>query len=305
MKTNTPSLPNLRIVWAITRKDLVDAVKNKNILTILLSALFVVAVYKYLPKLTAESGPPALLVYDPGNSQFRADLESNPSVDVYTYDSREDMQYYLTNGEVPELGLVIPPDIEARAASKEPLQLEGFALEMFKDEEIFDLERSMESEFERILGHPVDIHVERLALQAETYGVTVMVGMGFVFVTLMVGVIFLVVLFIGTRVGRQEPVVGLYERGLQVNDIFFVPYEEIASHEVKSWGLGPISEPYLRLKMRYRPTGLAWLTTPRLFMIPMDVLGDDGLEELERRLGAREREVEPPKLVLYGHRRGR
>ena len=189
MKTNLSLLENLRIVWAITRKDLTDAVKNKNILTILLSALFVVAVYKYLPQLTAEEGPPKLLVYDPGNTQFMADLEADPAVDVYTYDSLADMQYYLTNGEVPELGFVIPPDIDSRADSGESIQFQGYALEIFKDEEVFNLERAMETEFESILGGPVDIRIERLPLQPETYGVTVMVGLGFVFVTLMVGML--------------------------------------------------------------------------------------------------------------------
>jgi ABC-2 type transport system permease protein len=202
MKTTPSTRENLRIVWAITRKDLIDAIKNKNILTILLSALFVVAVYKYLPQLTAEDGPPALLIYDPNSSQFLADLEHNSDLDVYTYESQEDMQYYLTNGEVPELGLVIPGDIDARAAAGSPLQFQGYALEIFKDEEIFNLERAMETEFETILGQPVDIRVERLPLQAETYGVTVMVGMGFVFVTLMVGMLVIPHMMIEEKQGK-------------------------------------------------------------------------------------------------------
>ncbi len=202
MKTETSTLENLRIVWAITRKDLTDAIKNKNIITILISALFVVAVYKYLPKLTADPGPPALLVYDPGNTQFLADLETNPAFDVYTYDSLADMQYYLTNGEVPELGLVIPADFDSLAASRAPMQLEGYALEIFKDQQVFSLERDIETKFEAILGQPVDITVQRLPLQAETYGITVLVGMGFVFVTLMVGMLVIPHMMIEEKQGK-------------------------------------------------------------------------------------------------------
>ncbi len=55
---------NLRIVWAITSKDLIDALKNKNVLSLIITSLFVVIMYRYLPLLTAEDGPPALLVYD-------------------------------------------------------------------------------------------------------------------------------------------------------------------------------------------------------------------------------------------------
>lgn len=202
MKTTQSTLENLRIVWAITRKDLTDAIKNKNILTILLSALFVVAVYKYLPQLTAEASPPALLVYDPGNTLFLADLEASPRVDVYTYDSLADMQYYLTNGEVPELGLSIPSDVDTLAESGRPIQLQGYALEIFKDEEVFNLERAMETEIESILGQAIDIRVDRLPLQAETYGITVMTGMGFVFVTLMVGMLVIPHMMIEEKQGK-------------------------------------------------------------------------------------------------------
>ena len=178
---------NLRIVWAITLKDLSDGFKNKNIISILISCLFIVVIYKYLPGLTAVDGPPALLVYDPAESSLLTALEDNPTVDLYTYDSLEDMQYYLTNGEKPELGLVIPDDFDDQLGTGSPVVLQAYALDIFKDAEVHALKRIMELEFENIISHPVLISVDRLQLQPETYGVTVLTGIGFVFVTLMVG----------------------------------------------------------------------------------------------------------------------
>ena len=61
---------NLRIVWAITSKDLIDALKNKNVISLVVTSLMVVVLYRYLPALIAEDGPPALLLYDAGESEF-------------------------------------------------------------------------------------------------------------------------------------------------------------------------------------------------------------------------------------------
>jgi len=180
---------NFRIVLAITLKDITDAVKNKNIISLLLSALFVVVVYKYLPGLTAEEGPPALLVYDPDESALLAALEDSQAVDLYTYKSAADMQYYLTNGDQPELGLVIPSDFNNLMTSNKPLELQGYVLHLFTDDEVYSLKRFMEDEFENLLGQPITIRVERIQLQPETYGMTVITSMGFVFVTLMVGML--------------------------------------------------------------------------------------------------------------------
>jgi len=178
---------HIRIIWSITLKDLTDAVKNKNIITIILSALFIVMVYKYLPGLTAEDSPPRLLVYDPVNSILFSELYDSPAVDLYTYKSEEDMKYYLTNGDRPELGLVIPNNFDPAKNPEKPLELQGYVLHLFKEEDVQELKTYMEGEFEYILERPVNISIEKIPLQPETYGITVLTSMGFVFVTIMVG----------------------------------------------------------------------------------------------------------------------
>ena len=165
---------DIRIVWAIISKDLIDALKNKNVISLIVTSLLVVAMYRYLPALTAEDGPPALLVHDAGESEFVAALWDSPVVDLYTYESIEDMQYYLTNGEVPELGLVIPAGFDEAVESGNPPELQGYALQLFDDAEILELKRSMEDEFEYLLGVPVTLSIERIPLQPETHGMTIM-----------------------------------------------------------------------------------------------------------------------------------
>ena len=42
---------DMRIIWAITAKDLLDGFKNKTVLISIASVLFIPLVYRYLPAL--------------------------------------------------------------------------------------------------------------------------------------------------------------------------------------------------------------------------------------------------------------
>lgn len=182
-------LNHLRIIWAITAKDLIDTVKNKNILATIIPALFIIVLYRYMPAINAEDGPPALLLYDAGNPVMLTLLEDSPAVNLYTYESQEKMLYYLSNGEQPELGLVIPAGFDKAVADGIPLELHGYMLHFFSTEQEVEIQRYMEDEFEYLLDKPVDILIKRIPLQPETHGITILASMGFSFVVLMVGIV--------------------------------------------------------------------------------------------------------------------
>jgi len=185
------SLTNhIRIIWAITAKDLVDVVKNKNVLGVIIPALFVIVLYRFMPAINAEDGPPALLIYDAGNPAVMTLLEDSPAVDLYTYESEEKMLYYLSNGEQPELGLVIPAGFDQAMQAEQPLELQGYMLHFFTAEEVSELQHYMQDELEYLLGRPVIIQIDHeIQLQPETHGITILASMGFSFVILMVGMI--------------------------------------------------------------------------------------------------------------------
>ena len=87
MKENTRRTTfreDLRIILAITSKDLLDAVKSKTTISILLSAIFIVVIYQVLPKFERQSDLPVVLVYDAGNSALLPALKRSPNLDVYT-----------------------------------------------------------------------------------------------------------------------------------------------------------------------------------------------------------------------------
>ena len=50
----TPIRQNLRIILAITGKDILDALKNKTTLTALVTIVLLVVMYKFLPVLSSD-----------------------------------------------------------------------------------------------------------------------------------------------------------------------------------------------------------------------------------------------------------
>lgn len=182
----------LRIIWAIAAKDIVEALRNKNALAVILSALFVVIAYRLLPILGASSEPATVLAYDYGQSSLVEMLHTSTQIGLYTgYASPEHLKRLLAEGEVPELGLIIPADFnQTLAAGREPI-LTGYVNTWVGDRDAHDLEQIVENEIIALLGAPVDIQIadQKVALQPNSGGLGVTMGIALVFVTLMTGML--------------------------------------------------------------------------------------------------------------------
>lgn len=69
------------------------------------------------------------------------------------------------------------------------LELQGYMLHFFTPEQEAEIRSYMQDEFEYLLGKPITIQIERIQLQPETHGMTILASMGFSFIILMVGMI--------------------------------------------------------------------------------------------------------------------
>lgn len=179
----------VRIIWAIAAKDIVEAVKNKNTLTVLISVLFIVGFYRVMPVLTNEDDMPCILVYDAGDSRLATMLDNSDAIKLYTYSSEEKMRKYLTRGDVPELGLVIPADFDQAVANGDPLDLQGYVLYWVSESDAAELEQFAETHVAELLGVPVEIQTagNTVYMQPDSGG-GVMAALGIIFVTIMIGI---------------------------------------------------------------------------------------------------------------------
>lgn len=180
----------LRIMGAIVAKDLVDALKNKQIVSVLITVLAMLLFYRALPALENMGAVPNLLVYDAGNSTWVTALENSNAVKVYTYASQERLLYYLANGDVPELGLVIPADFDQAVQAGDTPELQGYIMHWVSAADAEELQQYVAEQLRILTGVPVRIHLvgNRVYPRPDSRGIGVSVSWALVFTILMMGI---------------------------------------------------------------------------------------------------------------------
>ncbi len=180
-----------RIIWAIAAKDIADALRSKTILTIILTVLFIIALYKLLPMATGLLGAPYVWMYDAGDSALAAMLENSQTIDVRRFHSQSEMEQFLTMGGEPELGLVIPADFDEVLQSGGQVQLDGYVAHWVSPSQAQALKMLVEGEIAALVGKPVSINLEGHRVypppDAPSFGVGMWASMTLVFVLIMIG----------------------------------------------------------------------------------------------------------------------
>lgn len=179
-----------RIIWAITAKDLREVLRNKNTLSVLFSALFIIVMYRMLPTLARGNEPTNVLIYDEGNSALPAYLENSQVIEAWTgYEDPDHMKRKLANGDVPELGLVVPGDFDQVLESGGAPVLQGYVLYWVGEESVENLVAEVENEVARQLGRQVPINTTGnvVYMAPDSHGIGMQAAAGTVFLLTMIG----------------------------------------------------------------------------------------------------------------------
>jgi ABC-type Na+ efflux pump permease subunit len=151
---------DLRVVWAITAKDILDGLKNRQVLSNLLVVLVVGVLLRMLPAWLRAGEPPYILIYDADRSWLGEALKESSAVQAYLYPSQAMMEVQLADGDVPELGLVIPTGFDQAVSSGSEPQLEGYVMRWVGEAAAVDLVSRVEQEVAALLGQPVRINIQ-------------------------------------------------------------------------------------------------------------------------------------------------
>jgi ABC-2 type transport system permease protein len=192
---------HLRIIGAVALKDITDALKNRTILIILLSMLFLIGMYRVLPLLESIGQAPNVLVYDAGDSTLVPLMESSLALKAWTgYQSEAHMKEKLASGQAPELGLVIPADFDAGNETT----LQGYVLYWVNEKDAVALKQRVEEEISRLAGRSISIHLEgnTIFMQPDSSGYGLLAGLGMSFTILMIGVSLVPNLMLDEKQGR-------------------------------------------------------------------------------------------------------
>jgi ABC-2 type transport system permease protein len=150
----------LRVILAIAGKDIVDAFKNKSILSQVITVGFIVVLYRFLPAFESGDELPHLALYDAGNSQLISTLEQSSTVELIEFSTQEAMEAYLEDGDIVMLGLALPREFDTQIKSEEPIQLEGYLVHWASERKAAETTEFIEAEIERITDRSIQIHTE-------------------------------------------------------------------------------------------------------------------------------------------------
>jgi ABC-2 type transport system permease protein len=147
---------SLYLAWAIARKDIGEALKNKNIRTNIVVLLGLIVFFYWVSTPRPFDKRINVVVYDEGNTSIsieNAKLEDGTEFIFYQAFSLEDMKRKMA---YKELGLVLPTDFDQIMESGGEPKLEGYVFweNRFK---VKELETKYSQKFTELLGQPVQI----------------------------------------------------------------------------------------------------------------------------------------------------
>jgi ABC-2 type transport system permease protein len=148
---------SLRIVWAITAKDIMDASKNKTMIAIVLGVAFLMLSSQALPLLLKLSAKPTVVIYDAGRSKLLAGLKDSSDLRLRGAASQEQLEERLGEASGVELGLAIPPDFDQMVGAGDPVELPGFFAHHVGSDDAAETKAFFEEKFAELVGQPVQI----------------------------------------------------------------------------------------------------------------------------------------------------
>jgi ABC-2 type transport system permease protein len=151
---------SLRVILAIASKDIVDAIKNKSILSHLFTVVFIIVLYHFLPAFESGDTLPRLVLYDAGSSQWVAELEGSAVFDLIVVDSKASMEAYVEDMDTVVLGLVLPSDFDIKNSNGQEIELEGYIVHWASNKSIGEVRSFFERKLEEIINSPVRIDTE-------------------------------------------------------------------------------------------------------------------------------------------------
>lgn len=185
-------LHHLRLVWALTSKDIVDALKTKTTLTSIVISLLMVAFYRYFPLLTADDVLNVRVYAETAarDSAVATALEGSPALAVYGYDSSEQLFEAFADGEEAELALVIPETATRQQQTGEPITVDGYLMYWVDPARRTEIKTLVEEELSIQLGQPVTVNLSghEVYYNADNFFFVFSSTIALLFIAVMIGI---------------------------------------------------------------------------------------------------------------------
>jgi len=154
-------LDSIHYIWAIASKDILESLRNKLIISLILGMGFMLLMPKLMGLMLVPPETP-VLVYDLGESRLTTELEDSDQYQVQRARSLTEVEQVIGSmgfGLGVEFGLAMPDDLDQVLEAGGQPELDGYVA-WANRRKASQLKTDFEEQFEEIVGRPVRINIE-------------------------------------------------------------------------------------------------------------------------------------------------
>jgi ABC-2 type transport system permease protein len=201
MSDNKSVSSQLRIIFAIASKDLIDALKNRTIISIVLGVFFVVLASRAMSFVMKFQQTQTAVIAGQDASQFVEQVGESDDFRLGEVNDIAALQEALATSAVPYLGIELPNDWETKLASHEALEATGYVQHWLSRSESQELIASFEQYLSQALQVSVEIDAENNLVypSLEFSGSPFMISIGLVIAVMMIGLVLVPILMLDER----------------------------------------------------------------------------------------------------------
>ncbi|MFZ0545498.1 MAG: ABC transporter permease [Candidatus Promineifilaceae bacterium] len=172
-----------RIVLALAAKDIIDALKNKTTLTVILGLGMMMLTVEALPILFSLDNRPHIAIYDAGRSGVADELRREGSIRVSELRSEADTLASAQEASSEIVAVTLPADWESATGN---LTIQGYVAHWVGDKKAQSLTAQAAQALTAVTGHPITIETQVVYPTLENGGHTIMVSLGLILATVLV-----------------------------------------------------------------------------------------------------------------------
>lgn len=172
-----------RIVLALAAKDIVDALKNKTTLTMILGLVMMMLTVQALPLLLKLDDRPRVAIYDAARSGVADTLRRERVVQVVELRQAADVVNAAVETSGPLLAVTLPEGWESSAGD---LSIDGYIVYWLRPQTANQLITQVERALTAVTGRTITIQTQTVYPTLENGGHTIMVALGLVLATMLI-----------------------------------------------------------------------------------------------------------------------
>ena len=158
MKINQPK--HSRIILTIARKDILQAIKDRITLGVIIGVLLLILPSQLIPLILRSETNPLAVIYFTKNTSPGNELIDNLASTAVQAQSVKDLQDEIASGRSQIIGLVIPGDFFENLSAKEVIEIDSYFPHWTKPDEANDLIKHFEEQIQRNTGINVKISIK-------------------------------------------------------------------------------------------------------------------------------------------------